>query len=290
MKNLIINTTRQFKIELLLTALFALALFLLFEYVNAFEYLYQFSRSHEAWQLDEIFSVLIFFVLASVIIIHRRMRELLKMNKTIENLLNEKELILSEVHHRIKNNMNVIKSILSLQSQSLGDPRADIAFQDAITRIESMSVLYDKLYRKGEYKVISTREYLTSLIDEIYNVNVHHKPVTIEKQIDDFSISIDLLFPVGIIINELLTNAFKHAFIDRTNGTIHICVTRKAGIVIIIFSDNGIGMPDAASGTLQKGLGITLIELLTQQIDGSYTIERNNGTSFTFTFDLFKSA
>ncbi|MBA4419422.1 MAG: hypothetical protein C0392_16190, partial [Syntrophus sp. (in: bacteria)] len=137
----------------------------------------------------------------------------------IQNLLSEKELLLREVHHRIKNNMNVIMSLLSLQSGILEDnPSAVAALQDSRSRVQSMMVLYDKLYQSADFREISTKEYLTSLIDEIIMNFPNRRLVTIETHINDFILDAKTLSPVGMIVNELLTNIMKHAFIGRDNG------------------------------------------------------------------------
>ncbi len=209
-----------------------------------------------------------------------------KAEETVKYLLNEKEILLKEVHHRIKNNMNAMKSLLSLHSRSLDIPEAISALQDAISRIESMGVLYDKLYITESYQDISIKEYLPQLINEISLMFPDRQDIKIETQVDDFTLDTKIIFPLGIIVNELLTNAMKYAFTGRESGLIEISAILKGNHVTIIFKDNGVGIQEFIGSEQQKGFGITLIGLLTEQIKGSYKIETNSGTKFIIEFDI----
>ena len=202
----------------------------------------------------------------------------------IQKLLKEKEILLKEVHHRIKNDMNVIKSLLSIQSRRINNSEASAALQDAISRVESMGTLYDKLYKSESYHDVSTKNYLTQLIDEIFNLFPNRQSVQIKSRIDDFSLEIKEIFPVGIILNELLTNSIKYAFPEIEKGLIQISLTKMKKHIILSYEDNGVGLPES-DNVKQMGFGLTLIDLLTKQLNGTYKIERNNGTKFIIEFD-----
>jgi len=204
----------------------------------------------------------------------------------IKSYLAEKELILKEVHHRIKNNMNTIKGLLTLQTMSLNDPSAISALQDTISRVDSMGVLYDKLYRSDNFKEMSLLVYLPSLIDEIVSNFPNSVSVKIEKQIDDFVIELEKLQPLGIIINELLTNTMKYAFTERGNNLISVSATLTGQKVSIIISDNGNGIPESVTFENSTGFGMQLVSMLTEQIGGTIRIERERGTRFVLEFDL----
>ena len=204
----------------------------------------------------------------------------------INSLLAEKELLLREVHHRIKNNMNVITSLLSLQADKLHDPSAIAALEDSGNRVQSMMVLYDKLYRSADFREVSANEYLTSLIDEIVNNFPNRGLVTIEKQIDDFILDAKTLSPLGIILNELLTNIMKHAFIGRENGVIGVSLSIKETHATLIVQDNGVGIPESIDITASAGFGMQLVGILTEQLEGTMTIERDNGTKFILEFEI----
>ncbi|MCX5814687.1 MAG: ATP-binding protein [Proteobacteria bacterium] len=205
----------------------------------------------------------------------------------IKSLLAEKELLLREVHHRIKNNMNVITSLLSLQADMLKDPSAIAALEDSGSRVRSMMmILYDKLYRSADFREISAKEYLTSLIDEIAINFPNRDMVTIEKQIDDIILDAKILSPAGIILNELLTNAMKHAFIGRENGKISVSLSFKDNHATLMIQDNGVGIPESIDITASTGFGMQLVGILTEQLEGSMTIEREKGTKFILEFEI----
>lgn len=199
-------------------------------------------------------------------------------------LLHEKELILKEVHHRVKNNMNAIASLLTMQSCAIASKEAQSELQDASGRVKSLMLLYDKLYRSEYTGAVSIREYLPVLVEEIAAVFPRRTSVTIHTQIDDIFLSPRVLSPLGIIINELITNAMKHAFEGRDSGVISLAAWKKDGRVSIRFEDNGIGMPESVSMERSPGFGTQLIAMLVEQIGGAMTIDRQNGTRYTIEF------
>jgi len=208
--------------------------------------------------------------------------------KLAENLvkrqLEEKEIILKEVHHRIKNNIASIGSLLSLQAQSTDSPEVQSALQDAIGRVNSMQVLYEKLLLTDNYQVTSAMEYLTNLIDQIIDLFPDNIGITVEKQIDDFQLDSKRLIPMGIIVNELLTNIIKYAFTVKNNGLIQISLTENNGNVILTIQDNGEGLPTGFDIDTQTGFGLMLVKMLSEQLDGNFTIKSNNGTKSTLKF------
>jgi len=204
----------------------------------------------------------------------------------IRSLLAEKELILKEVHHRLKNNMNTVKGLLFLQIAFLKDPQAISALQDTIRRVDSMAVIYDKLYLSHNFDDISVQTYLPSLIDEIISNFPGNESVKVEKKIDDFILEVKKLQPLGIIINELLTNIMKYAFTGRDNNLISVSATLTGKKVSIIISDNGNGIPESVTFENSTGFGMQLVGMLTQQIGGSIKIERGNGTKFVLEFEI----
>lgn len=213
--------------------------------------------------------------------------ELVRKNeKKIKSLLAEKEIILKEVHHRIKNNMNTIKSLLFLQAETLKDPSAIAALQDAESRVESMMVLYDKLYRSPDVRELPVKDYLPELVNEIIGNFPNKRIVKIESNIEDFILSAEILFPLGILINELLTNIMKYAFIGRESGIIYISAVVKDNLAKLVIQDNGIGIPESVSFENSKGFGLELIGLLVQQLNGRIRIERGEGTRFVLEFNV----
>ncbi len=208
-----------------------------------------------------------------------------KAEAKIDALLTEKELLLKEIHHRIKNNMNTIGSLLSLQAQTFKDPLAIEALEDAKNRVRSMAILYDKLYRSADFSELSVKDYVPTLVDEVISNFPNSNMVKVEKRIDDFMLDAKRLQPLGIIINELLTNIMKYAFRGRESGLITVSATNTDGHVAISVQDNGTGMPESVSFENSTGFGLQLVQALTRQLEGSLQIERENGTRFAIEFE-----
>jgi two-component sensor histidine kinase len=204
----------------------------------------------------------------------------------IRSLYAEKELVLKEVHHRIKNNMNTITSLLSLQAKTMKDPSPIAALDDATARVRSMGMLYDKLYRSEIFNELSIKDYLSSLIDEILLNFPNNRIVKAEKNIQDIALDTKRLQSLGIIINELLTNCMKYAFKDRENGLISVSAVNAEGHVAISVQDDGAGIPETVSFDNSTGFGLQLVNALTQQLDGTVRIERENGTKIIIEFEL----
>ncbi len=209
-----------------------------------------------------------------------------KAEEQIKALLVEKELILKEVHHRIKNNMNTINSLLNLQAGTLKDKAAITALEDAGRRVRSMMLLYDKLYRSELFNDMSTAQYLPSLVDEIIVNFPNSRSVTVVKKIDDITMDIKKLQSLGIIINELLTNIMKYAFVGRSLGEITVSANRIGNNVSIIIGDNGNGLPETVDFEHSTGFGLMLVGVLTKQLMGNLRIDRGNGTRIILEFGI----
>ncbi len=204
----------------------------------------------------------------------------------VKRQLSEKEIILKEVHHRIKNNFTSIGSLLSIQVQAISNPEAISALQDAIGRVNSMSVLYKKLLLADDYSVTSLKEYLDNLIDEIISIFPGTTKVTVKKQIDDFQLDPKRLVSIGIIVNELLTNIMKYAFTGIDSSIIKVTLKEDQGNVTLTIQDNGNGLPEGFNIDTQKGFGLMLVKMLIQQLDGNFSIENHEGTRSTVQFRI----
>jgi len=200
--------------------------------------------------------------------------------------VSEKELILKEAHHRIKNNMSTVSSIIWLQLETLKEPSAIAALNDARSRVQSMMVLYDKLYRSDNFKELSFKEYISQLVDEIIANFPNKGKVKIEKNIDDFMVDAITLSNIGIIINETLTNIMKYAFAGRDTGLIKVSAAALNNHIKISIADNGIGIAESFDIAKSGGFGLELLDMMTQALRGTMKIERNNGTKFILEFDL----
>jgi PAS domain S-box-containing protein len=204
----------------------------------------------------------------------------------VNDLLKEKELLLKEVHHRIKNNMNTATTLLNLQSATFSDPQVVAALTDSANRLRAMGVLYDRLYRSSDFQDVSVLEYLSNLADVIVRNFPHSGTITIEKEIGDFTLDVKRSAPVGIIINELLTNIMKYAFPAGKRGTIKVSASLKGRHAVFAVQDDGIGIPESVTMENSAGFGLQLVGMLAEQIEGTIRIERNQGTKFILDFDL----
>ncbi len=220
------------------------------------------------------------------IMIARDITERKAAENKIHKLLQEKEIILKEVHHRIKNNMNTVYGLLLLQADACKDGRAADILIESAGRLRSMMVLYDRLYRGENSNSVSMNDYFPPLIKEISELFASKTKVKYVIQISDIVLPPLVISPLGIIINELIVNALKYAFNDRNEGCITIRALKEDNRVTLIFEDNGAGLPQDITIENTEGFGLQLVNLLVRQINGSIFIERNNGTKFIINFNV----
>jgi len=215
------------------------------------------------------------------------LRENVSAKAEIQKLLEEKDLLLHEVHHRNKNNMNVISSLLSLQASSMTDPAASEALNVARSRVRSMMIMYDKLYRSGgDYRTVSSAGYFSDLIDDIAATYAASSSVTVEKRIEDIPLESKVVFPVGIVVNELITNAFKYAFPDGREGHVFVSFAKNGEAALLRIEDDGVGLPDGAIAGESSGFGLNLVRAMTTQIGGSLDLRGGTGTGVSLSFPL----
>jgi PAS domain S-box-containing protein len=204
----------------------------------------------------------------------------------INKLLKEKEILLKEVHHRIKNNMNTIKGLITLQIGNLNNPSLVTLLEDIENRVQSMIILYDKLYCSENYRELSVKDYIETLTEEIICNFPNRSIINLEKNIEDFILNVAFLAPLGIIINELLTNIMKHAFSGQDSGVITISLSLKGNTANLVINDNGKGLPEDVKLNGDTGFGLNLVAMLMEQIGGNMKIERDNGTTFILQFNI----
>jgi PAS domain S-box-containing protein len=223
---------------------------------------------------------------AHVVAFCRDITERKRMQEEAEARLVEKEILLREVHHRVKNTMTTIESLLSLQADSATQAEAKAALQDTISRVRSSRVLYDQLLISQELHAVSVRDYSEGLIDSLAAVFQPDCDITIEKQISEFLIDPKRAFLIGIILNELLTNVFKYAFSGRDSGTVSVRINNEDGNVTLIIQDNGVGFDERALKGKSAGFGLTVVEMLVKQLGGTYSVTNDNGAKSVMTFGM----
>lgn len=221
------------------------------------------------------------------------------MEEKIKLSLEEKELLLTEVHHRVKNNMQIISSLLSLQSNYIENENELEVFKESKNRIKSMALVHEKLYQSRDFKSIDFREYINSLV---FNLSSSYEAQYIDLNININSISLDInnAIPCGLIINEIITNSFKHAFPetkglgpanekfvspDGKTSKIDIDFYKDGEKHMLIISDNGIGFPEDLDIKNTRTLGLQLINTLVKQLDGTIELDRAHGTTFKISFE-----
>ena len=205
----------------------------------------------------------------------------------ISALLEEKKLLLREVHHRIKNNMGTVASLLSLQSSHRDNPEVAAALSEAGGRIQSMMLVYDRLYRSEDFRSVSARSYLDEVFREISAQFGPPAGIRMEGSFEEILLDSDLLIPVGMVLNELVTNAIKYAFPEGRSGRIRASLARTGDAhLVLTVEDDGAGLPENFEIGSTGGFGFLLVRALAQQVRGRIELGREGGTSFRFTIPL----
>ncbi len=204
----------------------------------------------------------------------------------VRHSLTEKEILLKEVYHRVKNNMQIVASLLALQARNLHDPQAKQALEDSSNRVKSMALIHEKLYRSKDLANVDFGDYLKNLADHLLIVHqAYANNISIKTQAANLFLAIDIAIPCGLIINELVINAMKHAFPQGRAGEIVVSAEAlEGGKVMLVVNDNGIGLPENLDFTRSKSLGLQLVNTLTGQLLGKVSAERNDGTRFVVRF------
>jgi two-component sensor histidine kinase len=210
-----------------------------------------------------------------------------KIEEQVKSSLQEKEVLLKEIHHRVKNNLQIISSLLNLQAEKIEEPEAREKYVESIGRIKSMAIIHELLYRSKNLSTIKIRDYfneLTSFISQTYRLKGNIK-VELKFDILKESIDISKAIPCGIILNEILSNAFKYAFPDNRKGKILIEFTGTGkNRYKLKVSDNGVGISSGINLVNPDTLGLQLISSLVEQLDGKIKVDRKKGTIFTIVF------
>lgn len=209
-----------------------------------------------------------------------------EIDRRILSSLKEKEVLLQEVHHRVKNNLQVISSILNLQSSFVDDERILGILEESQSRIKTMSFIHETLYQTADFSSIDFSEYINTLAKNL--VQSYAKidcKVSLETELENVSLNLDQAIPSGLIVNELVSNAMKHAFKDRAQGLIKLTVKEKNGKVTIAVGDNGVGLPPNFDPKESDSLGIYLVHALIEQLDAHMEIVNSTGTTFLITFE-----
>lgn len=241
-----------------------------------------------------IFIVIIIFILLLLLLGIYHFRKSKKQNKTLKeqqqlvsNSLEEKELLLKEIHHRVKNNLQVISSLLNLQNNAIDNPQTKYVINETQNRINAIALVHKKLYQSQNIGKINFSSYLQEIVDQqkvIYN-NQDFEVDCIVNTPKTTELNLDIAVSLGLIVSELITNAFKYAFHSEQKNKLEITlIAKEKGKHELIVSDNGPGLPKEFENGEKESLGMELVKILTEQIEGKITIKNDNGAFFFIEF------
>jgi len=215
----------------------------------------------------------------------RDVTERKKTEKMLEKSLHEKEILLKEIHHRVKNNLMIISSLLNLQSDYIKDEESKNIFKESQNRARSMALIHERLYQSIDLKRMDFGDYIRSLSTELlHTYEVDPGLIKLKINVEDIFLDINTAIPLGLIVNELVTNSLKHAFPEGNSGEINVDFHPIDDYYEFTVKDNGVGFPEDIDYQNTESLGLQIVTSLTDQIDGEITLDRNNGTKFKITF------
>lgn len=222
----------------------------------------------------------------------RDVTERKRAEERIKASLREKEVLLREIHHRVKNNLQVISSLLNLQSRTLSDPAVLKLFRECQNRVRSMALVHEKLYQSQDLSRINFADYIRNLSIHLFHVHqVDSSRVQLKQELEDIQLDINTAIPCGLILNELVSNSLKHAFSDGRSGEVRIQLKRQDGEnLLLVVSDNGVGLPESLDIEKTSTLGLQILTLLVQQLDAVLELRRQPGTEFRILFRELKYA
>ncbi|UOK41871.1 MULTISPECIES: sensor histidine kinase [Flavobacterium] len=216
--------------------------------------------------------------------IQQKNDEISAKNETIKESLAEKEMLLKEIHHRVKNNLQIISGILELQNLNIIDENAKVILKEGQSRIQSIALIHKTLYQSENFSKVPFQNYLSELIQAIQSAFHNNTKINIDVEANEIELGINTAIPLSLIINEIMTNCFKHAFKNRENGNIKINLTKENDIYKLIVKDDGIGLSEDFNPKKLQSIGFDLIIGLTRQLEGNFDWKNNNGTTIIITF------
>lgn len=207
------------------------------------------------------------------------------LNSDQEKLLKEKEWLIKEVQHRVKNNLQMVTSLLYSQSVYLEDDAAVLAIKDSLRRMQAMSLIHQRLYQDENMNTISMPEYIDDLVKYLHESFEADNHIVFEQAIEPVELDVSQVLPLGLILTESIVNAIKYAFLNGEQGIVQISLGHDGPEHLVLkISDNGIGLPAGLDTMEHNSLGLDLIQGLSKQLKGSFQIENNNGVHITVRF------
>jgi two-component sensor histidine kinase len=218
-------------------------------------------------------------------LLQAQQQEISHKNENLQRLLVEQDRLLKEIHHRVKNNLQVIMSLLNSQANALTDKAALSAIQESQHRVQAMALIHQKLYQNEGVSRIPMKAYIEEVVDYLQHFYDLPQPVHFQLAIDPIELDVAQAIPMGLIINEALTNALKYAFRDGRSGAISLSLRRlELRQLQLTIKDNGVGFPADYNPSQSRSLGMTLMLGLSEQLGGALQVESHQGLTITLTF------
>ncbi|MBD3615213.1 MAG: PAS domain S-box protein [Gracilimonas sp.] len=217
----------------------------------------------------------------------RDITERKKYEYDLEESLHEKNVLLQEIHHRVKNNLAVISGLLQIQQFETNDETLNKILGNSVSRIKSMALIHEKLYRSKSLSHVKFDEYINGLISTILNSHDYYNDkIKIDLECDGIVLNVNQAVPCALILNEIISNAIEHAFVGRDQGTIWVSFKEVDGQILASVKDNGIGIPEDLMESKRQSMGLTIIRTLIKQLNSKLEVKTEDGTEFCFTFSL----
>ena len=210
-----------------------------------------------------------------------------KSAETIQNSLKEKTTLLSEIHHRVKNNLAIVSGLLQLQMNEVKDEKVTLAFEQSINRIISIAMVHELMYKSPDLSSVNVHSYLEMLIPAISAaMSDDSKNIDFNIDIEEYKLNISEAIPIGLLLNELITNSFKYAFQKNKEGNITIKLSGKENEITVLYEDNGKGFDEDKDFNTPKNLGLNLVHAQLQQLEAEHQVDTNSRFRLEFTFPI----
>jgi two-component system, sensor histidine kinase PdtaS len=214
-----------------------------------------------------------------------------KKNTIIQKQAADLEIVMQEIHHRVKNNLQIVSSLLDLQSHAISDTQAAEAVKEGKNRVQSMALIHQNLYSEGNIKGIQVKEYISNLLQSLCDsYNITSEKVKIHTDIDNLNLDVDTMIPLGLVLNELVSNSFKYAFKTQPNGKLNVVLKQQEQQLKLMVSDNGKGFPEDLDTKTGKSFGLKMIRAFAQKLKAQLHIHNRNGAVVEMLISKYKLA
>ncbi len=251
------------------------------------------------WTTGIVIVMLCFIIGVAVAYLYKEanfeIKKRISAEEAMQQSLLDKDFLMKEIHHRVKNNLMIVQTLLMLQMNQVDDEKAKSLFMESQHRIRSIGLIHERLYQSSDIRSLNISEYISSLAGELFNTyNVNTSWIKLNLKVDDINLNIDTMIPCGLIINELISNSFKYAFPDNRKGELTVAMgygdaDADADEIIMSVKDNGVGLDEKFDMARAGSMGMQIINSLVHQIHGKIEIIRLDGTEFRITFKEKKS-